>query len=111
MNPSASRRRNTVASRRISAGPSHPPTGAARARRHPGCWGSARRRRAARRGEGDSLELALLHLREEVASLQVLVGRFGRKRRIVLALHLPLGPGCFRGVLLDQGSELLFIAL
>src|SRR2546422_1418292 len=57
------------------------------------------------------LELTLLHLREEVASLEVVVGGLGRKRLIVLALHLPLGLGRFRGVLFDQGSELLVIAL
>src|SRR3989442_681126 len=57
-----------------------------------------------------SLELALLHLREEVAPFQVLVGRVGREGRVVLTLHLPLGLRRLGGGFPHQGGQLLVVA-
>src|SRR2546426_12385247 len=58
-----------------------------------------------------SLELALLHLREEVAPFQVLVGRVGREGRVVLTLHLPLGLRRPGGGFPHHGGQVLLVAL
>jgi hypothetical protein len=58
-----------------------------------------------------AVEVALLHLGEEIPALDVLVGRLGRQRGVVATRGLPLGRGGLGCGLAHQRREALFFAL
>src|SRR4051794_38054150 len=64
---------------------------------------------SARLESSRKLELALLHLRKEVATLDVIVRAVGRQRRVVALARLRLGLGRLRHILLNQLRELFVV--
>src|SRR6266852_2582228 len=62
-------------------------------------------------GELAQLELALLHLRKEVATLDIVIRALRRQRRVIAAPRFGLGLRRLGNVLLDQLGELFVVRL